>query len=196
MKTKICLLMMIVSAVFVSSCGSNVPTYEELKRNEDRAIDRLIAKEGFEILNDYPVNGVFGEKQFVELDNGVLLNVVDSGNGNRPELGKTTILMRCSGKFLFEEDSVNSFTTFPNWHDPIEFIYGLASVAISQHSQSIGSSNTWYYLSPGVESVLVYVGENAIVKLIVPFEQGSSFQKYDSYNPSPLYFDKIKFTFY
>jgi hypothetical protein len=166
-----------------------------MKRDEKRAIEKLIAEEDFEVLTKYPENGVFGENQFVLLDDTeVYLNVVDSGNGNRPVLGKTKILMRCSGKLLFEADSVNSFSTFPNWFDPIEFVYGYASVTIAQYYSSLGTDQ-WYYLSPGVESVLAYVGENAIVKIIVPFSQGSSYQNYNSYG-APIYYDKVKFTFY
>jgi hypothetical protein len=165
-----------------------------MKRDEQRAIDRLIATEGFEILNKYPADGVFGEKQFVALDNGVYLNVIDSGNGNRAKLYSTTILMRCSGRFIFDADT-GSFSLFTNSNLPIEFIYGYASNVISQASSSLSYSAEWYFLSLGVQSVLEYVGENAEVKLIVPFEHGSSYQTTNDLG-APLYYDRIKFTFY
>jgi hypothetical protein len=181
-------------AIFASSCTKSMRSYAEMKKDEKEAIDQLIVEEGFEILNKYPVDGVFGEKQFVKLDNDVYLNVVDSGNGNRPVTGKTTILMRCSGRFIFKLDSTGVFSTFPNLEEPIDFLYGYASITISQYSGYIGS-NPWFYLSSGVESALEHVGENAIVKMIVPFESGSSYQNYNSLG-APLYYDKIKFTFY
>ncbi|MDR0844950.1 MAG: DUF4827 domain-containing protein [Tannerella sp.] len=186
---------MIAGAIFTSSCSKKPKSYAEMKRDEKRAIDKLIATEGFEILTKYPANGVFGEKQFVLLDNGVYLNVVDSGNGNRPVLGKTTILMRCSGKFLFEADSINSFSNFSNSDDPIEFMYGYTSNIISQLD---AGTIPWALLSTGVESSLNYVGENSVVKLIVPFEQGSNYQNYSGMilYGSPFYYDKIRFTFY
>jgi hypothetical protein len=164
-----------------------------MKRDEKKAIDRLIATEGFEILSKYPTDGVFGEKQFVVLDNGVYLNVIDSGNGNRPKLYSTTILMRCSGRYIFEAE--DSFSIFRNDTYPIEFIYGYASIVISQAASSSLASAEWYLLSPGVQSVLEYVGENAEVKLIVPFEQGSSYQTANDLG-APLYYDRVKFTFY
>jgi hypothetical protein len=169
-----------------------------MKEDEDKAIDQLITSEGFEVLKKYPQDSVFGEKQFVVLDNGVYLNVVDSGNGNRAVAGRTTVLMRCSGRFIFKADT-SAFSIFSNGYDPIEFIYGNASNTISQYASLTGSP-TWLYLSAGVESVLAYVGENAVVKLIVPFEQGSTYQSTGggtSYTyGAPLYYDKIKFTFY
>jgi hypothetical protein len=47
---------------------------------EKKAIDRFIAENEIEILKSYPANGVFEDRQFVVLDNGIYLNVVDSGN--------------------------------------------------------------------------------------------------------------------
>ncbi|MDR2764294.1 MAG: DUF4827 domain-containing protein [Tannerella sp.] len=193
MKTKISLLIMIVSAVCVSSCSDDMKSYAEMKRDEKKAIDRLIATEGFEILNEYPADGVFGEKQFVLLDNGVYLNVVDSGNGNRAKLYTTTILMRCRVRFIFQEDTTLSL--FSNDAFPIEFIYGYAANTISQDASAGTGSSIWYFLSTGVQSILEYVGENAEVKLIVPFEEGSSYQQANQLG-APLYYEKVKFMFY
>jgi hypothetical protein len=189
--------MIAISAVGTSSCNK-VPSYADLKRDEKKAIDRLIAEEGFEILKKYPADGVFGEKQFVVLDNGVYLNVVDSGNGRRAVEGKTTILMRCSIRLIFKADT-GSYSNFSNTDIPIEFLYGYAANTISEQATSY--ADVWLYLSTGVESALKYVGENSVVKLIVPFDYGSSYQSTgltgsSSRYGAPLYYDKVKFTFY
>jgi len=42
--------------------------------------------------------------------------------------------------------------------------------------------------------VLQYVGENSIVKLIVPFEYGSTYQTNNNFG-APLYYDKVRFQF-
>jgi hypothetical protein len=178
----------------VAGC-SDTPTYEDMIKAERKAVNKLIAMEGIEVLERFPTNGVFGEKQFVKLEDDVYLNIVDSGNGNKAVTGKTTVLVRCSGKFIFESDT-GTFSTFGNSYDPIEFLYGYASIAIS-NSPNNPYSETWYFLSEGVELALQYVGENAVVKMIVPFDKGSQYQNsYDSYARRPLYYDKIKFTFY
>ena len=186
-----------ISAIGISSCN-NVPSYADLKREEKKAIDKLIAEEGFEILKKYPADGVFGEKQFVVLDNGVYLNVVDSGNGRRAVEGRTTILMRCSVRLIFKTDTA-AYSNFSNIDIPVEFMYGYASNTISEQAASY--SDVWLYLSTGVESILKYVGENSVVKLIVPFDYGSSYQSTglngsSSRYGAPLYYDKVRFAFY
>lgn len=197
MRIKIFLLITAISAIGISSCN-NVPSYADLKREEKKAIDKLIAEEGFEILKKYPADGVFGEKQFVVLDNGVYLNVVDSGNGRRAVEGRTTILMRCSVRLIFKTDTA-AYSNFSNIDIPVEFMYGYASNTISEQAASY--SDVWLYLSTGVESILKYVGENSVVKLIVPFDYGSSYQSTglngsSSRYGAPLYYDKVRFAFY
>jgi hypothetical protein len=198
MKTKIFLWLAVLGTFAVTSC-SNTPSYTELKRAEKKVIDRLIASEGFEILKKFPADGVFGEKQFVVLDNGVYLNIVDSGNGNRAVTGKTTVLMRCSVRLIFESDTA-AYSTFSNYSDPIDFLYGYASLQIGKWGSN-WASDVYTLLSPGVESALEHVGENAVIKLIVPFDEGSSYQTSGPYASAtrygaPIYYDRIRFTFY
>lgn len=172
-----------------------------MKKAQKKALNKFISERGVEILHTWPEKNIFEDDQFLLLDNGVYLNIVDSGNGNRAELGKTKILMRCSGEHIFESDT-GAFTLFTNGNDPIEFTYGYASDVISQSSTlySYYSTTTpeFYYLSKGLESILEYVGENAIVKLIVPFEEGSGYQSTrGTYGyGSPIYYDKVRYQFY
>jgi hypothetical protein len=190
MKINVLMLVLLSGVIALSSCNKN-KTYAQMVKDQKRAIDKLIVTEGLEITKEYPADGVFGEKEFVLLDNGVYLNIVDSGNGNRAVLYKTTILMRCSGPFIFElAPDTGRFDTFENNSSPVEFTYGYASLKMQSTNMSWEES---YFLSTGLESVLAYVGENAIVKLIIPFDVGSSYQANFS---APLYYDKVKFTFY
>jgi hypothetical protein len=149
---------------------------------EKKAIDRHINEQGFEILKDYPENGVFGEKQFVLLSSGLYLNVVDSGNGNRAEYG-TSVLLRASGKMLLDTVTFNGFdpmSTILSW--PLEFKYG------KYNSNDVSS----YFFSEGLMSVLEYVGDSSVVKLIVPFKIGSASQKTSG---DPIYYDKVRYIF-
>ncbi|MDR0349153.1 MAG: DUF4827 domain-containing protein [Tannerella sp.] len=190
-----------MTVFFFSACNKN-KTYADMKRDQKKAIDRLITEKGFEIIYDYPKNKVFKANQFVLLENGVYLNVVDSGNGNRAKpysttFGGTRILMRCSGEYLF----IRGDTTFNTFAElvPIEFTYGQASSTMSKYAYLYTSGGIPHpvcmFLSTGVESALEHVGENAEVKLIVPFEIGSTYQTNNNYG-APLYYDKIKFQFY
>ena len=200
MKMRIGILLLIMTGIFFTSCNKN-KTYADMKKDQKKAIDKLITEKGFEIIYEYPKDSVFKEDQFVKLENGVYLNVIDSGNGNRAvpystTTGGTKILMRCSGEYLY----ITGDTTFSTFADlvPIEFTYGQASLTMSKYA-TYYNSNIYHpvciFLSPGVESVLEYVGEDAEVKLIVPFEVGSTYQSSGNYG-APLYYDKVKFQFY
>ena len=199
MRLKIGILVIIFSVLF-GSCGSKVKSFRQLKKEEKEAIDALIAKEGFEILDRYPANGVFGEKQFVKLDNECYLNVIDSGNGNRADSSKTVVLMRCSYIGITPQDTI-SLSIFSNDQEPLEFVYGNIVEAKARASQNI-YSNGYLFLSAGVESALEYVGENAIVRMIIPFDNGQD-SKYRYGIGSvhqdnlkiPMYLDRVRFIF-
>ncbi|MDR2920537.1 MAG: DUF4827 domain-containing protein [Tannerella sp.] len=197
MKIKIGILMLLAGVVIFSSCNNN-KTYADMKKAQKKAINKFISARNVEVLHKWPTDSIFEENQFLLLDNGVYLNIVDSGNGNRAIQGKTKILMRCSGEYIFDTDT-GAFSLFTNSNSPIEFTYGYASDVISQSSTLYSYYNTttpeFYYLSKGIESILEYVGENAVVKLIVPFEEGSGYQTNGNYG-APLYYDKVRYQFY
>ncbi len=46
-------------------------------------------------LDDFPEDSVFKENQFVELENGVYLNIIDKGTSQRAVQYKTKMLYRC-----------------------------------------------------------------------------------------------------
>ena len=199
MRLKIGVLMIIFGVIF-GSCGKRGKSFKQIKKEEREAIEALIAREGFEILHQYPANGVFGEKQFVKLDNECYLNVIDSGNGNRADSSKTFVLMRCSYIDIVSSDPY-TLSIFSNEYEPVEFTYGRMNEAKHRASQDI-YSNGFFFLSPGVESALKYVGENAIVRMIIPFDNGQE-SKYpygigSAYQDNfriPMYLDKVKFVF-
>jgi len=185
--------------VFTVSCNKTI-TYEEMKANENKIIRRIIADHNIEVLTEYPQSGIFGENQFVHLSSGIYLNVVDSGNGNRAVPNNTEILLRVSGAFHYS-DTVENFSTFPNTYPPMEFRYGLARNVVEEHSYSY---DIYYmYFGVGLESIMSYVGDSAIVKLIVPgysdissYPAGSTYQSSAGNMFIPIYFDRVRYTFY
>jgi len=206
MKMRIGILFWVITSVFFVSCSNN-RTYADMKKDQKKAIDKLISEKGLIITDTYPKNRPFNDKEFVKLDNGVYLHVIDSGNGNRAISGETTILMRCSVERMFNNDTAK-YNLFDNYYQPIEFIYGQATLVINAYQDlyygpSYNTPLECYYLSPGVESILQYVGENAEVKLIVPFDgnlgsnvyTGSTYQISSNYG-APLYYERVRFQFY
>jgi len=191
----------VIFSVVFGSCGKRVKPFKQIKKEEQQAINDLIAKEGFEILSRYPANGVFGEKQFVKLDNECYLNVIDSGNGKRADSTKTVVLMRCSFIGITPKDSSWQLSIFPNGNEPLEFVYGNMNEAKMRASQN-PSGYGFLFLSPGVESALRYVGENAVVRMIIPFDNGQESKypygigsSYQDEEKIPMYLDRVRFVF-
>jgi len=192
--------------VFNVSCNKT-PTYEELKAAERKIIRRIIAEKNMEILDEFPENGVFGENQYVELNSGIYINVIDSGNGNRAIYGgsnSTEVLVRASGEF-YESDSTHTFNTFLNFYAPFEFKYGSAYNVVEEHKYS----SDMYYLvfGVGIESILAYVGDSAVVKMLVPgyseirsgsnsISAGSTLQSSRGSYFIPIFYDRVRYTFY
>jgi len=174
-------------------------TFEELKSEEKVVIRRIIAEKGIEVLSEYPSDGVFGENQFVELESGIYLNVVDSGNGNRAKTN-TTLLVRASG-YCYDADTPFYFSTFSNSATLFEFKYGMAYSVVSNHALSYDAY--YMFFSLGIESVLSYVGDSSIVKMIIPGYAeisetlgSSSYQTSNSNQYYPIYYDKVRYIFY
>jgi hypothetical protein len=189
---KLKLILCSAIAIFVS-CSKEVKTIGDYRQAEKKAIEALIAKEGFEVLNSFPANGLFGENQFVLLDNGCYLNIVDSGKGNRAIHDETVVLMRCGLTYMSAKDDVPFSTVVDYSEETVKFVYG---------SPIVGQTNPGHtILSAGVESALKFVSENAVVRMIVPcFANddesvniiGSAYQ---NINFSPMYYEEIMFEF-
>jgi len=188
-----------LSLIFTVSCNKTI-TYGEMKANENKIIKKIITDYNIEVLEEYPADGVFGANQYVHLSSGIYLNVVDSGTGNRAIPNVTDVLVRVSGAFHYS-DTTESFSTFTNTYSPMEFRYGLARNVVDQNS----SAYNLYYLffGIGLESVMSYVGDSSVVKMIVPgyseissYPAGSTYQSSSGSMFIPIFFDRVRFTFY
>jgi len=194
-----------LSLIFTVSCNKT-PTYEEMKAAEKKLINRILAENNIEVLEEYPASGVFGENQFVQLSSGIYLNVVDSGNGNRAVYNETIVLVRVS-LTIYDYEPATNFTIFPNIYPPFEFKYGLAGSVVNEHANAYDYDLYYMFFSIGLESILNYVGENAVVKLIIPgyaeinsggtyYSVGSTYQTSGTQKFVPIYYDRVRYTFY
>ncbi|MCL1942091.1 MAG: DUF4827 domain-containing protein [Candidatus Azobacteroides sp.] len=157
----------------------NSKTYAELLKDEQNAISKLIADSGFVVLNyrDYPKDRLFEPNEFVKLPNGLYLNVIDSGNGERIDSFSTVLLRYRSSRNLFDTLSVPG-----NWNSlsPMEFTYGLTASSTSGYVE-------------GIATPLSYVGNYAKVKLIIP----SSLNSYSiMQSVVPYYYYCVKYQKY
>ena len=198
------IMWVVIAGMTFISCAKTGTTHGDYLKKQQEAIDALIAKEGFEILNKYPDSGVFGEKQFVLLDNGCYLNVVDSGNGVRAIPDHTVVKMRCSITGLTPD-----YSLFDDSKEPVQFIYG-KSFEAKMKSVENQKDPAYLLVSVGVESALKYAGHGAIVRMIVPFDRQYQYGSYSSaysssqfgigsayqdYARTPIYYDRILFQF-
>ena len=177
--------MMLCMVSFIISCDKTT-SYTDMLKAEKKAIERLMDSEGFVVLSDYPENGVFKENEFYKLDNGVYLNVIDSGNGNHAVEGKTQVICRFKARiFLSDTAEIDGFSSS---QFPVTFKYG-----VNQPIQDESSfSNLDDFVSEGLASGLKYAGDSSYVKLIVPFKVSSStFMS----TGDPIFYERVRYIF-
>lgn len=195
MKKGFNILLIVCAALLTLSCNKTKSYTDRLNEQKD-VINLLIDKENIEVLKHYPEDGVFQENQFVLLDNGVYMNVIDPGTEQRAVSGKTRILYRCIVSYPKDPVYGNSSPYYQFYNDkegkcinygplssgtvPIPFIYG-----------DYASMNN-PYVSEGIQAPLEYVGDRAKVKLIVPFKYGTY---PDQGNYQPAYYETIQYIF-
>ncbi|WP_165157756.1 DUF4827 family protein [Parabacteroides sp. ZJ-118] len=197
MKKDFNILLILCAALVTISC-SKTKSYTDMLKDEKKAIERLIDENDFEILKDFPEDSVFKENQFVELENGVYLNIIDKGTNQRAKYG-TKMLYRCVVSYPMDSAYIWSTayclwsidnTIRPNYGphsngtDPYPFTYGDYASSASMEKQ--------YLISEGLQEPLKYVGDKAKVKLIVPFKRGTYV---DQGKGQPVYYEILEYIF-
>lgn len=191
MKRGFYILLIMCAALLVVSCDKT-KSYTDMLKAQEEAIDALERDSGLVFLNDFPQDSIFKENEFVELDNGVYLNIVDKGNSERAVMGQTAIRSRFIAQMFMESSSMGTGTVdllgpHSNGTSPVEFRYG--------YYTSLYPDVSYYYdlfICEGLGAGLPYVGDSSVVKLIVPFKlMSSDFQS----TGTPVYFEKVRYTF-
>lgn len=196
---------MICAALSMVACNNNRKSYTEHLKDEERAIDRLITTNGFEILKNFPQDTVFQTNQFVKLSNDVYLNIIDRGSSERAVSGSTKILYRCIVSYPMDSAYVSSSLYSAYVHSSGEYAgksvnYGPRAAGTRPYSITYMDPDNYYstgsnmYGSEGIMSALKYVGDKGKVKLIVPFKRGLSTDN-SSGVYEPAYYEIIQFTF-
>ncbi|MDL2223081.1 DUF4827 domain-containing protein [Bacteroidales bacterium OttesenSCG-928-M11] len=165
MKKSIVLIVSFALLFILLPACSKSKSAQEMLRDEQKAVDRFVDREGFKTTTKYPSNGVFKENEYYLTNSGLYINVVDSGNGKRASLYKTDVTVRFDYSYdiagYVSGDESAKFSPDPYYQLPYEFSYGISSTYT--HPACVG----W-------AEVLEHVGEGAIVNLIVPSKIGSS----------------------
>ena len=175
MKKGFYFVLILCAACLMGSC-SKTKSYTDMLNDEKKAISRLIDSLDIEVLKDFPDDSIFAENQFVKLDNGVYMNIIDRGEG-RATLYSTKIMYRCNAYYFLNNFQLcinsnygpNSNGTVPypaNGAQTVPFIYG-------EGTSSDTYDPKYIYVSEGIQAPLQYVGHHGRVKLIVPFDKGN-----------------------
>ena len=127
MKRGFYILLIMCTAIMVVSCDKT-KSYTDMLKAQEKAIDRLRADSGLVFLEEFPTDSIFKENEFVELDNGVYLNIVNKGNSERAVLGQTAIRSRFIARMFMENSSMGTGTVDllgpnSNGTHPVEFRY-------------------------------------------------------------------------
>ena len=184
MKKGFYILLIMFAAVWVVSCDKT-KSYTDMLKDQEKAIDKLERDSGFVFLSDFPRDSVFKSNEFVELDNGVYLNIINKGTNDRAVYGSTVIMSRFIVRLFMGTDTgvIADLLTVGGTY-PVQFKYG--------DSQGLESYAYNSFICAGLQSALEYVGDSSRVRLIVPFKQASSdFQS----SGTPLFYEEVKFIF-
>jgi hypothetical protein len=155
-------LSLIVLSVAFSSCD-NTKTPQEYLREEKKAIERYIERNGIVVLGAYPADSIFKEKEYFRTSDGLYFHVTNPGNGKkvRPLVDEVTVRF---DYYFNVKDYIGGDTTktsLPYTYFPIVFKYG------------ISGSYDAYFACNGWAVPLTYVSEGAIIDIIIPSALGS-----------------------
>ena len=169
----ITILALIISAV---SCKDQ-KTYADYLKEETKAIDEFIVKNNLNILSKF-LQMVFLEiKIFIKIESKVYYNIVEYGDTTDNIFIGEKVFVRFMGLKYFMTDDSTTYTNNDNINpQEIEFI------------GPVNSSTRSFYSFPGWAVPLPRIGHNAIVKMIVPFNMGSSTER-SQYQAT--YYDRI-----
>lgn len=168
-----------VLLTFATSCKDRM-SYSDYLKEERKAIELLIHRNNFSVLETFPKNGVFNENDFYkDPETGVYFNIIDYGDTTKNLVPSEKIFARFSGMY-FMKDTVE----FSNQTSAMPFEMAFAG--------PVNTNTKSYYTVPGLAVPLTRVGHNGIVRLIVPFNMGSA---NDRQQFQPTYYDYVEYRF-
>jgi len=171
----------IIIACILFSCKQQ-KSLQELIQEERKAIDRFISMNDLVILKEYPKDGVFKENEYFKTTEGMFFQVVDSGNGNKVRERNDVSIRYEYMRYIKDAVQGKDEPWYPgDPYQPLSFLY-------------INRNNFIPYDNLICEAWVIplsYVGEFAILNMIVPSSLGSSG---DRNNISPVFYKNLRYT--
>ena len=169
-----------LKAIAVEQAGK---TYIDWLKDEADTFEKFISQNKIVILDEYPSDSTFASNEFYkDSASGVYYNVIEKGTTARAKIGQD-IYIRFSGLQYFMTDDTTKYTNqtspFP---ETITYRGPLSSQTIKLYS-----SVTLGWVTP-----LPNIGHNGRVKMIVPFNMGS---EYNRQQYQPTYYEEVIYRF-
>jgi len=168
--------------LFLTVSCSDTITYADYLKREEKAIDLFIKTKNLVILKDFPADGTFNENEFYkDQATGVYFHIINYGDTTQKLQWKERVYVRFSGLSYFNTIDTTRYSNL-NSPYPEEIVY----------IGPVNSSTKGNYATPGWVVPLSYVGHKGKVKMIVPFNMGSS---YDQSVYEPTYYEMVQYRF-
>lgn len=123
-------LLFLCSALVASftACDNSDSVYGNQLKKEKKLIENYIKREGINIIHNRPENDVWGEKDYLELDDYLYYHPVSFGDSTRGELSSGDLInIRYRKYTLTEESDTLSYWTTNDSSSPTEYTYGYSS---------------------------------------------------------------------
>jgi len=174
----------VVFLILFTSCQDR-KTYADYLKDESRAIERFIAQNNISVLERFPSNGQFGDNEFYkDAITGVYYHITSYGDTTQRVMLGEEVYIRFKGLSYFMSDDTTKFNNF----DPNVSPFPQTLIFRGEVNQTTSG----YYETPGWMVPVPIIGHKAVVKMIVPFEMGSS---YDRSQYQATYYDHVEYRF-
>lgn len=195
-------LILLVGGLAFYSC-SDTKTYAEMLEDEKKAIKKFIKDNNIKVITatEFSDNGNetnVSENEFVQLSNGVYMQIVDRGNGDSIR-NRDIVTVRFVEYDILKEDTTGA-SNFAQAQFLDSFDYTITDGMIyGQFRKENGEYGAFYiyYNSVAVPegwlTCLPYIKNNARVKLIVPSKKGHQVALEYAY---PYYYDLRRIRIY
>lgn len=167
--------------ILTTSCNKG-KTYAERLRDEKKAINLFIAKNNFNILNDFPKDGKFASKDdfYKDPNTGVYFNIMSLGDeSTKLEIGENVYIRFKEVVYMSDDDTVK---------------YNFSQYFTEKYIGPITSYTKEIYTIPGWVVPLSYdVKHTGKVRLIIPFDMGTTYDRGTGFQPT--FYDEVVYRF-
>lgn len=186
------IIFLLLGLMLVTASCNKTKTYAQYLKEETRAIDKFINQNNLVILENFPKDTVFKANEFYrDPATGVYFNIVDRGTyRTKANLGEE-IYVRYSGlKYFANERDTISYSNMDPLRSPLpETLIYRGPVTMRNRDLYSGTTPAWAV-------PLSSIGHNGKVKLIVPFNMGSNYDRSNFRSaPTTTYYDNVQYRF-